>query len=202
MTGLLTTGPQTGIRRVATPKEKTATPILPKSVDNGVSTSLHPLPKRDIPLKVKQADEERPSPGPSANNVQQKFVMGEDDIPQLPFQHNLYVRFRQIYSVIHFMNCGYIFQDAVKKTLRLFPNVKDYQTIEDACARRFAGNVETFIGWYQSVEIIDKLAGKFGLTNHDYAIFKDLSPGKAALRALNTFSAPKRRSVIIRRQTP
>jgi len=192
MTGLLITGPQTGIRRVETPKEKTATPILPKFAEKGGPPPPHTLPKRDVPLKVKQADEKRPSSGLSADNVQQKFVRGEDDIPQLSFQHNLRVRFRHIYSVIYFMNCGYGFQEAVNKALGLFANVKDYQTIEDKCARGFAGNVDTFIRWYHSGEILNRLAGKFGLTSHDYAIFKELSPGKAASGAVKAFSVPEK----------
>ena len=86
------------------------------------------------------------------------------------------------------MNCGYIFQDAVKKTLGLFTNVQDYQTIEDACARRFAGNVDTFIRWYQTGEILDRLAGEFGLTSHDWGPVGDFRCGLNLLTGANAMN--------------
>ena len=96
------------------------------------------------------------------------------------------------------MNQGCSFQEAVNKGLKLFPNVETYATVADACARRFAGNVDTFIRWYHSGEIPDRLDGKFGLSRHDYSIFKELFPGKT--ETSKTISNPIRESVILRRK--
>jgi hypothetical protein len=92
----------------------------------------------------------------------------------IPFESHLHERFRNIYSVLHFLNQGYDFVHAVKLTVQQFPNITNYQTIADACGRRFAGNVRTFKEWYQNGVMLEKLRSKFYLSNNDYRIFEDL----------------------------
>ncbi|RJR47511.1 MAG: hypothetical protein C4567_01030 [Deltaproteobacteria bacterium] len=84
------------------------------------------------------------------------------------------VGLRQIYAVLYYMKQGVDFTSAIHEALRLFPNVKHYNTIEDKCARRFAGNVGTFIAWFESGQILGKLQDKFHFSDHDYNIFKNL----------------------------
>jgi hypothetical protein len=66
------------------------------------------------------------------------------------------------------------FSSATHQTLKLFPEVQDYQTISDKCVRGFAGNVDTFISWFHSGKMLDRLVGTFGLSDHDANIFKGL----------------------------
>ena len=96
------------------------------------------------------------------------------EIARIPFESHLEIRLRHIYGVLYFMKQGLDFPSATHQTLRLFPEVKDYQTISDACARRFAGKVDTFISWFNSGQMLNKLLEKFSLSDHDYNVFKEL----------------------------
>lgn len=110
-------------------------------------------------------------------NSKKGTITHQKEMPHIPsvyFESHLSVRFSQIHAVIYFMNSGYPFSDAVNQTLRLFPNVKDYQTICDACGRRFAGDIPTFQKWYDSGIMFEKLQSKFSLSDHDNKIFRDL----------------------------
>lgn len=122
------------------------------------------LPKRKI---VRPIDQKTPV---TVHVDSQKFPK----IAILPFESNLEVRLRHIYGILYFMKQGYDFPSATHQTLELFPEVQDYQTISDKCARGFAGSVDTFIMWYNSGEILNKLTQKFNLSDHDYNIFKNL----------------------------
>lgn len=95
-------------------------------------------------------------------------------IESIPFDSHLQTRLRHIYGVLYFMKQGLDFPSATHQTLKLFPEVQDYQTISDKCARGFAGNVDTFISWFQSRKMLDRLVGKFSLSDHDANIFKKL----------------------------
>ena len=95
-------------------------------------------------------------------------------IANIPFESHLEIRLRHIYGVLYFMKQGFDFPSATNQTLKLFPEVKDYQTISDACARRFAGKVDTFISWFNSGQMLNKLLEKFSLSDHDYNVFKEL----------------------------
>ena len=101
-------------------------------------------------------------------------VSKPEDIARIPFESNKKIRLRHIYGVIYFMKLGYDFSSATHATLNLFPDVRDYQTICDKCARCFAGNVDTFVNWFNSGEILNQLLVRFGLSDHDYGIFKQL----------------------------
>jgi len=114
---------------------------------------------------------------PVHTKIKKGISLPQEEKPRVPsvyFESHLRVRFSHIYTVIHFMNLRYEFSDAVNETLRLFPNVKDYQTIEDKCGRGFAGDIPTFKKWYDSGVILKKLRSKFFLSDHDYKIFEDL----------------------------
>jgi hypothetical protein len=67
-----------------------------------------------------------------------------------------------------------LFGTLTHQTLKPFPEVQDYQTISDKCARGFAGNVDTFISWYNSGQLLKNLHSKFSLSDQDYKIFKEL----------------------------
>jgi hypothetical protein len=95
-------------------------------------------------------------------------------IANIPFESHLEIRLKHIYGVLYFMKHGSDFPSATHQTLKLFPEVQDYQTISDKCARGFAGNVDTFISWYSSGQMLNKLHSKFSLSDHDYKIFKEL----------------------------
>lgn len=95
-------------------------------------------------------------------------------IATIPFESHLVIRLRHIYCVLYFMKQGSDFPTATHQTLKLFPEVQDYQTISDKCARGFAGNVDTFISWFNSGQMLSKLHLKFSLSDHDYKIFKEL----------------------------
>jgi hypothetical protein len=95
-------------------------------------------------------------------------------IASIPFDSHLEIRLRHIYGVLYFMKQGHDFPSATHQTLRLFPEVRDYQTISDKCGRGFAGSVDTFISWFNSGQMLNKLREKFGLSDHDYNLFKTL----------------------------
>ena len=101
------------------------------------------------------------------------------------------------------MNLDYPFSHAVNETLSLFPNVKNYQTIEDKCGRRFAGDIPTFKEWYQNGVMLEKLRSKFYLSNNDYRIFEDLlsKRGRKALRQSEIQRETVPRTVIRKRRT-
>lgn len=124
-------------------------------------------------------------------------------VPSVYFESNLRVRFSHIYTVIYFMNLDYPFSHAVNETLSLFPNVKNYQTIEDKCGRRFAGDIPTFKEWYQNGVMLEKLRSKFYLSNNDYRIFEDLlsKRGRKALRQSEIQRETVPRTVIRKRRT-
>jgi hypothetical protein len=95
-------------------------------------------------------------------------------IANIPFESRLEIRLRHIYGVLYFMKQGLDFPSATHETLKLFPEVQDYQTISDKCARGFAGDVDTFISWFNSGQMLNKLHVKFSLSDHDYETFKEL----------------------------
>jgi hypothetical protein len=95
-------------------------------------------------------------------------------IANIPFESRLEIRLRHIYGVLYFMKQGLDFPSATHQTLKLFPEVQDYQTISDKCARGFAGDVDTFISWFNSGQMLKKLHVKFSLSDHDYETFKEL----------------------------
>ncbi len=101
-------------------------------------------------------------------------VISSEKIAMIPFESHLERRFRHIYGVLYYLNQNHDFPSATHQTLKLFPEVKDYQTISDACARRFAGKVDTFVHWFQTKQILSKLREKLDLSDNDYKIFKKL----------------------------
>lgn len=116
-----------------------------------------------------------------AEPVAKKMIQSEyssKDFARIPFETNKETRLRHIYTVLYFMKGGHKFPSAVKETMQHFPEVQDYQTISDKCARGFAGNVDTFVQWYESGEILNRLSEKFRLSAHDYEIFQQLLESK------------------------
>lgn len=85
---------------------------------------------------------------------------------------------RQIYSVLYYMGKKYDFVAAVHHTKDEF-NIT-YQTVDDKCARRFAGTVDIFQRWYRNGEILQRLNNHFHLSHHDYKIFKELLTKKSS----------------------
>ena len=90
------------------------------------------------------------------------------------FESHLEIRLSHIYCVIYYLKHGYDFATATHQTLKLYPEVQDYQTISDKCARGFAGSVDTFVRWFNSGQMLDKLSQKFNLSSSDYLKFKNL----------------------------
>jgi hypothetical protein len=99
-------------------------------------------------------------------------------IATIPFSR-IVAKLRQIYGVLYFMKQGFDFPSATHKTLGLFPEVRDYQTISDKCGRGFAGNVDTFVTWFNTGQMLNKLKEKLNLSDHDYNIFRQLLSTKA-----------------------
>lgn len=95
-------------------------------------------------------------------------------IATVPFESQLETRLRHIYGVLYFMKQGLDYPSATHQAHRLFPEVQDYATISDKCRRGFADSVDEFISWFSSDQILNKLAEKFSLSDHDYHIFKEL----------------------------
>lgn len=110
----------------------------------------------------------------SSNHLSFKNSHSPVNITNIPFESHLKIRLRHIYGVLHFMKQDLDFPSATQQALKLFPKVRDYQTISDKCTRRFAGNVGTFISWFRSGQMLNKLHVKFSLSDHDYEIFKKL----------------------------
>lgn len=129
---------------------------------------LRVLKKRIITARPQEKER------PILESVPSEMASHESRIATIPFDSHLEKRLRHIYGVLYFMKQGLDFPSATHQTLKLFPEVRDYQTISDKCARGFAGNVDTFISWFQSGKMLDRLVGKFGLSNHDAEIFRKL----------------------------
>ncbi len=90
----------------------------------------------------------------------------------LNFDNDAKQTLREIYSVLYYLQKRYDFVDAVQRTKDNF-NIK-YQTVDDKCARRFAGTIDTFQKWHSNGEMLQKLRNHFHLSHHDYMIFEDL----------------------------
>jgi len=88
------------------------------------------------------------------------------------FENGAKQTLNQIYSVLYYMRRNHDFVDAVHRTKDKF-NIA-YQTVDDKCARRFAGTIDVFQRWYISGEILQRLKDHFHLNYHDYKIFEDL----------------------------
>jgi hypothetical protein len=69
------------------------------------------------------------------------------NISTIPFESHLVTRLRHIYGVLHFMKKGFDFPSVTRKTLKLFPEFQDYQTISDKYGRGFAGNIDTLTNY-------------------------------------------------------
>jgi hypothetical protein len=91
------------------------------------------------------------------------------------FENSSNETLRQIYYVLYFMwKKDQDFSMAVQSCMKVL-NVKDYQTVCDKCARRFAGTVDNFKRWFSQGEILHRLNTKFHLKPQDYRIFEELS---------------------------
>ena len=117
-------------------------------------------------------------PGRSDRRPVRKIVRGpESPRSNLPiegprFDNNSNRALLYIYSVLHYMEKKYSFVDSAHKTKDKFEIT--YQTVDDACARRFAGTVDIFQRWYRGSEILQRLKDHFHLSHHDYRIFEEL----------------------------
>jgi len=90
----------------------------------------------------------------------------------LQFENTAKQTLRQIYSVIYYMQKNHDFVDAVRLTKDIF-NIT-YNSVDDKCARCFAGSVDTFQRWYVNGEILQKLVNHFHLSYHDSKYFEEL----------------------------
>lgn len=118
-------------------------------------------------------------PGSSDRRPVRKIIRGSGSpswshpfMEEFHFDNDAKQTLRQIYSVLYYMQRNHDFVDAVRHTKENF-NIA-YQSVDDKCARRFAGTVEIFQRWYRSGEILQKLKDHFHLNYHDYKIFEDL----------------------------
>jgi len=93
------------------------------------------------------------------------------------FDNSSYRALLYIYSVLHYLEKKYSFVDSAHKTKDKFEIT--YQTVDDACARRFAGTVEIFQRWYSGGEILQRLKNHFRLSRHDCQIFEELLTNKS-----------------------
>jgi hypothetical protein len=90
------------------------------------------------------------------------------------FENSSHETLRQIYCVLYFMRRkDQDFSMAVQSCMKEL-NVKDYQTVCDKCARRFAGTVGNFKKWVSQGGILHHLKSKFQLVPQDYSIFEEL----------------------------
>lgn len=117
-----------------------------------------------------------PQNSPQNISASDNFVNNKEtsNIAKIPFESHLVIRLRHIYGVLYFMKQGDDFPSATKKTLKLFPEVQDYQTISDKCARGFADSVDNFVSWFSTGQMLNKLRSKFSLSDRDYNIFSQL----------------------------
>lgn len=97
-----------------------------------------------------------------------------EQFEEIQFKDRAKTRLRQIYAVLYYMKKGYVYAKAVKKALESFSGVARYQTISDKCDRQFAGNVGTFVKWYESGDMLSKLEKELKLNENDKNIFSDL----------------------------
>jgi len=128
--------------------------LLSECRRNFNSTDKQYIPKIDSPIETKRPLNKSPIFENSSNET-----------------------LRQIYYVLYFMlKKDQDFSMAVQSCMKLL-NVKDYQTVCDKCARRFAGTVSNFKKWVSQREILQHLKNKFQLSPKDYRIFDELLVG-------------------------
>jgi len=95
---------------------------------------------------------------------------------EIHFDNDAKQTLRQIYSVLYYMQRNHDFVEAVRRTKDNF-NIA-YQSVDDKCARRFAGSVDAFQRWYRSGEILQRLKDHFHLNYRDYQMFEALLTNK------------------------
>lgn len=100
--------------------------------------------------------------------------MTQPNFADMKFQNRAPQTLRQIYAVLYFLKQGHKHRAAISAATKCFPNVQDTQTIEDKCARRFAGYIGTFLEWYKWNTIVPNLIKKYQLNKHDEDIFRAL----------------------------
>jgi hypothetical protein len=105
-------------------------------------------------------------------------VARTDDEPgNIRFESRSNETLRQIYVVLYYMVAH---DQEVAQAIRLCMKtlqVKDYQTVCDKCARRFAGTIEDFKRWVSHGVVLSKLNERFNLSPRDLKIFESLLGG-------------------------
>ena len=126
---------------------------------------------------------DKPDPGFSPRHPIRKIIRGPGSPSgsqpcreELSFDNEAKQTLRQIYSVLYYMQRNHDFVDAVRRTKDNF-NIA-YQSVDDKCARRFAGTVDMFQRWYRSGEILQRLKDHFHLNYHDCKNFEELLTSK------------------------
>lgn len=139
--------------------------------------NINIVPKKDsIETPIAELERER---SPRRETIRPHQVANPgglhfNNVSTIPFENRAVTKLRQIYGVLSFMKQGLDFPSAIHETLKLFPEVQDYQTISDKCGRGFAGNVDNFISWFNTGEMLNKLSEKLSLSKPDYNIFSQL----------------------------
>ena len=121
---------------------------------------------------------DQPESSPTARRPVRKIIRGpgspsgSNPFGTLQFDNDSKQTLREIYAVLYYMQKNNDFVDAVRRTKDNF-NIT-YQSVDDKCARRFAGTVDVFQRWYVTGEVLQKLRNHFHLSHHDYKIFEEL----------------------------
>lgn len=103
------------------------------------------------------------------------MIYPPDKFEKIGFHNRAKQTLRQIYAVLYYMEKGYGHADAIKKASGDFTNVNDdYQTVQSKLTTQFAGNMHTFLEWYNSGTILSELDHKFELDQDDKGIFEEL----------------------------
>jgi len=101
-------------------------------------------------------------------------VYKEKEFKDIPFENRAKERLRQTYSVIYYLNRGYDYRGAIRKTLENFPKVSDEPTIESKFTTQIQLRKEDFLNSYRSGNLLNLITKKNDLNDHDRAIFAEL----------------------------
>jgi hypothetical protein len=138
--------------------------------------------KQEDPNEVRSNGPIPQRPGTDRRPIRKVISLQGPPRPKPPidgplFDNNSKMALLYIYSVLHYLEKKYSFVDSAHKTKDKFEIT--YQTVDDACARRFAGTVEIFQRWYRGGEILQRLKSHFHLSRHDCQIFDELLTSKS-----------------------
>ena len=98
----------------------------------------------------------------------------ERGFDSIPFENRAKERVKQIYSIIYYLNNGLSYREAIKETLKNFPEVHTESTIESKATTQLGLTKNEFWELYKNGKLLEYLISKNNLSENDAKIFAEL----------------------------